>query len=578
MYKNLIIVGTSVDINEYKNLIRQVEKGNYLIIHDPNHHKGEEVNEAIRKQKNNINADTQIHILAKGNIFGGEHCLSLHTKNYDTFKGKMQDSSHIEVSPTAQFINMLDKEVKAPLNIHLWTDHIDQINIAPLYMANQVVLKQGSVLMMHERNARSIPTIFHIVKEHKESFATTLLEHLHLFIGQPSLLLAFNNNSVLTKKLDCDLSLSLLAPEAEIRYRKDELQKFLQENNIEVLNYKAQDEISDKQKYEFGFSQVLYNAHHQPEKLLEFINTNRFKSLKDIYTISPKTAKRIDDFFTHNLSLHAAVQSKNTELVRFLVFNLGVDIDGQDISGRTPLYLACEKSAGDRGSSEMIKFLLELGANPNIPKKFGLVPLCHLATKNDELSLELIDIMVNKYGADPYIKTAGVNYCPLYIAGAYDNDSALSIMSKNLDTTTDTYKSELLWGGVADYLNGCKDYLNKEPKQEDIIKTIDTFLDPLMHRLANHTCENLNPKRYNSIINFLGDYISSYKVLKDTNKRMAEKQEEVKCMKQELADVDEELQSALQELSNLESQEASTKFRDSVSSSEDKDKGYTGRE
>ena len=66
--------------------------------------------------------------------------------------------------------------------------------------------------------------------------------------------------------------------------------------------------------------------------------------------------------------LHAAVGQKMPESIRFLV-KQGVDINARGDLHETPLLLACSL-----GHGEMVKLLLELGADPNMVDYQGQLP------------------------------------------------------------------------------------------------------------------------------------------------------------------------------------------------------------
>ena len=61
--------------------------------------------------------------------------------------------------------------------------------------------------------------------------------------------------------------------------------------------------------------------------------------------------------------LHYAVRNKNTIEVIKLLLNAGANPNKVDINGTTPLHRAVQS-----GQSDMVKMLLEAGADPNIPE------------------------------------------------------------------------------------------------------------------------------------------------------------------------------------------------------------------
>ncbi|NOT59058.1 MAG: ankyrin repeat domain-containing protein [Acidobacteria bacterium] len=65
-----------------------------------------------------------------------------------------------------------------------------------------------------------------------------------------------------------------------------------------------------------------------------------------------------------NDELLAATRKSNIELVKSLLAK-GADVDAKSPYGATPLFFAC-----DRANAEMVKLLLDAGANPNIQDTF----------------------------------------------------------------------------------------------------------------------------------------------------------------------------------------------------------------
>lgn len=75
-------------------------------------------------------------------------------------------------------------------------------------------------------------------------------------------------------------------------------------------------------------------------------------------------AKGIDDYS----ALHYAVQKRNPEIVKLLLAK-NANIDSQDKEGNTPLWTAVMTYSGN---DEVIKLLLDGGADPRIPNKHGI--------------------------------------------------------------------------------------------------------------------------------------------------------------------------------------------------------------
>ena len=119
---------------------------------------------------------------------------------------------------------------------------------------------------------------------------------------------------------------------------------------------------------------------------------HHFKTLYNILT--PKT---VDHYYPANYTLLMAVVSnpyleiceKKVLIKRML--ELGFNINDRNIYGESCLYVACK-----RGVEDIVLYLLENGANPDIANQLGITPLM-ITTYNDWIYLSSILIY---YGAD----------------------------------------------------------------------------------------------------------------------------------------------------------------------------------
>lgn len=95
--------------------------------------------------------------------------------------------------------------------------------------------------------------------------------------------------------------------------------------------------------------------------------------------------------------LHEASQCGMISLINYLV-KLGVDINSTaGLGGSTPLDQAiCADELNDR--NQLIKYLLELGANPNISR--SLIAALNPRRGDEDVSLELVRLLVEEGGAD----------------------------------------------------------------------------------------------------------------------------------------------------------------------------------
>ena len=131
------------------------------------------------------------------------------------------------------------------------------------------------------------------------------------------------------------------------------------------------------------------------------LQNNEFKALlieknfKTLYNnLTPKT---VEHYYPANYTLMMAVVSnpyleiceKKVLIKRML--ELGFNINDRNIYGESVLYIACK-----RGVEDIILYLLENGADPNIANQLGITPLM-IAAYNDWIYLSSILIY---YGAD----------------------------------------------------------------------------------------------------------------------------------------------------------------------------------
>ena len=97
-----------------------------------------------------------------------------------------------------------------------------------------------------------------------------------------------------------------------------------------------------------------------------------------------------------NTALHCAAQSGHFEIVKLLI-EKGAALDVTDSKKNTALHFATYQE-----HFEIVKCLLEKGVNVNPVDKDGDTPL-HLAIKSDKFSVELVKVLLD-YGADFKLK------------------------------------------------------------------------------------------------------------------------------------------------------------------------------
>ncbi|CAM0955519.1 unnamed protein product [Alopecurus aequalis] len=119
-------------------------------------------------------------------------------------------------------------------------------------------------------------------------------------------------------------------------------------------------------------------------------------------------------------ALHHAAACKNAEVCEFLVEDIRVNVDAVDICGKTPLVWAITY---DGGHVDIVRYLLDHGANPNNADKAEFTPL-HEATKIG--NCEVVELLLSR-GAyvDPFSTELGT---PLYVAAMHKQDGAMKIL------------------------------------------------------------------------------------------------------------------------------------------------------
>jgi hypothetical protein len=127
-----------------------------------------------------------------------------------------------------------------------------------------------------------------------------------------------------------------------------------------------------------------------------------------------------DEGFT---PLYSAAQEGHVAAVRCLVNELGADVDLANQAGATPLYLACQL-----GHLALVRCLVEeLGANVNLPNQQGTTPLIIAA---QEGQLAVVRCLVEELGADVNQKTKdGVT--ALMVAATMDNHKLVAYLMRH---------------------------------------------------------------------------------------------------------------------------------------------------
>ncbi|MDQ7055090.1 MAG: ankyrin repeat domain-containing protein [Persephonella sp.] len=116
--------------------------------------------------------------------------------------------------------------------------------------------------------------------------------------------------------------------------------------------------------------------------------------------------------------LHVAVKEGDAELVKYLL-EKGADPNGKGAFGETPLHIAV-----DRGYLDIVQLLLERGADPNAQSNEGNTPL-HMAViaSSADIAYELI-----KKGASVDVENS-FGKTPLDVARELNDEKMIKILS-----------------------------------------------------------------------------------------------------------------------------------------------------
>ncbi|KAL3728073.1 hypothetical protein ACJRO7_032771 [Eucalyptus globulus] len=116
-------------------------------------------------------------------------------------------------------------------------------------------------------------------------------------------------------------------------------------------------------------------------------------------------------------ALHFAAREGKTEVCRYLLEELKLDVDTKDDDGETPLIHAARQ-----GHTDTAKYLLERGANPDIPSDLGVTALHHSAGIGD---IELLKFILSK-GVD--IDSQSDAGTPLIWAAGHAQPDAVKVL------------------------------------------------------------------------------------------------------------------------------------------------------
>jgi len=118
--------------------------------------------------------------------------------------------------------------------------------------------------------------------------------------------------------------------------------------------------------------------------------------------------------------LHQAAYWGNLEAGSTLL-KFGADIEAQDTNGATPIHFAAEF-----GYPEMVRFLIENGANANCQQKYlGNTPLHYAASR---AHFDVVEVLL-KSGANPELRNKS-NFTPLDLATSEENYKSIEVLKR----------------------------------------------------------------------------------------------------------------------------------------------------
>ncbi|GLT55205.1 hypothetical protein SLA2020_283480 [Shorea laevis] len=135
-------------------------------------------------------------------------------------------------------------------------------------------------------------------------------------------------------------------------------------------------------------------------------------------------------------ALHFAAREGKTEVCKYLLEELKLDVDTKDEDGETPLIHAARQ-----GHTGTAKYLLECGANPAIPSDLGATALHHSAGLGE---IELLRILLSK-GVD--VDSQSDAGTPLIWAAGHGQEDAVKVLLEHhasLNAETDDNITALL--------------------------------------------------------------------------------------------------------------------------------------
>lgn len=161
------------------------------------------------------------------------------------------------------------------------------------------------------------------------------------------------------------------------------------------------------------------------QKVQQFLNAARIGNLDLLKNLAGQLdegkglARTVADIKDANKrgALHFAAREGQTEVCKYLLEELKLDVDSKDEEGETPLIHAARQ-----GHTDTAKYLLEGGANPAIPSDLGATALHHSAGIGE---IKLLKILLSKVVDVDSQSDAGT---PLIWAAGHGQPDAVKVL------------------------------------------------------------------------------------------------------------------------------------------------------
>ncbi|KAJ5076860.1 serine/threonine-protein kinase sty13 [Anaeramoeba ignava] len=179
------------------------------------------------------------------------------------------------------------------------------------------------------------------------------------------------------------------------------------------------------------------------DPITEAIWNDDLKEIQKLISSGEDINKRSE--FSGQTPIYLALQKNKKEIVRYLVEN-GANLNIIDNNGLTPLMIAV-----DSESHDMVEFLLSYGANVDAVNEYGETCLHKVIDQNSKISYILLS-----YGANPFLKDID-NKLPLDYA---TNGRTVSFLERYSNKFRD-YSPALFFDFVNEYKNIAMELGNK---------------------------------------------------------------------------------------------------------------------